>query len=421
MIDWFPPADAATGGSRWSLSLAGIIPMLGDNILSSHLHSMATSNLRLLPRILPGPSALARGIVTWQAEHFSGCSIDCCEGRSYSRRLDIGDRVQLRFPFPARWREMDPFEFRVFFLQRAETKAPCSGIIARGEPLISSLITIGLIVAACFTRDGPALIALAIFMAQSSLGFYLLGRMIKKSIYRLEPYQGVGRTKRYVIVTPLRSILVLETDDMLEDEIFEAVGDGKTLPGLGERILATKRPRSLGTMLGGLEVLFGLGVVALGASRFTSQVAIAAGFALLTALLWLVPPSTDTLSFGVNARELFPPGAREAHKSNSDLRPTEIQPTLCRTIWYAIREIGHGKWVQNTDIFPDSEESQLSWSAWIHQAEKNINDSSWPAQAEAERLINQNQQVYHVRQDSQTGITEREQPLDFLPLDPRQW
>ncbi|KAJ4022912.1 hypothetical protein NW752_003368 [Fusarium irregulare] len=124
-----------------------------------------------------------------------------------------------------------------------------------------------------------------------------------------------------------------------------------------------------------------------------SQITITAAYIILTSFYIIVRP------LGINPGELgvatiYDWLSPTSHLAKPTERYTERLPTIARTVWYAIRLTNSTTWVRPIDAIPDTPE----WNQWLEEARKNMKTPDWPAEGEAQRLVDNAQHVYDIQE-----------------------
>lgn len=258
--------------------------------------------------------------------------------------------------------------------------------------LFSFFVTAGLILLAIFIHDGADLVGLVLVSTHSTICCYLLWSHIKSRILHgrmrhnsgpLHDFSEHPPNGKVVIQTANNSFWILYCDKFTLRGLFGFHRLFKTgdpfYPPIKREHYQLPEHSILQVVK---DAILYLAFTFFAFSKFTTQLAIAASYILITILYGIVPPPYICPG-EFKTTSLFLPGLPQAHIPNTDLTSSEAHPRLAKTLWHCMRLLKLTDWVLAMGTVPDSN----GWQAWLREANKNIDNDDWPAQAEKIRLV----------------------------------
>jgi hypothetical protein len=243
--------------------------------------------------------------------------------------------------------------------------------------ILSFMLTLGIIVAAIFWRDGPAIIAVTIISVTSTIvGYASLWRpVLMHRRHKNEVPRG-----DVLIRTREAAFVLIKCTEEVARELYSGtevcdyyVGDQlyRVLMGLGTMLLM-------------------VGVVLLGNCTWNSQVLIGSSYIVLNGLYWglgMLPQSSFWDLSRYEWTDVTPLDAIGAHLVTDSENPVEGHPSYTRTLWYAIRETKAAAWAQQSGAAPNHE----VWQKWLAEARQNAvnGNRSWEAVRQKNVLLKQ--------------------------------
>jgi hypothetical protein len=426
----------------WDLGfVVALMPWLARRAASLHYDGIAASDLYYLPQLItlsfqlpPHPSLLDDGTPR---------PLQNCLGFSHD-----GTRILPIYPISpdiSSAHGFVEFSLSVWAVEhshpdprsRVKDRGRLSGVlpgrlpVARSLLLVSFLLTIGIFAYAAVKGDRPAILGLALVTLSSVARSYYHWFRFRRHVNE-EPRVLIEEEKKSPIpVIAARSadaILVLLCDTFG----YQALVTGRLnhyspVPSIHQPLCCNgprvRLPAAIYccTVFGRISLC--LGCLFLANSSFIIQLAVSAAYILLTLLFFLCPPDVDAGARCLTVtRQYHHAGAADAHRPQPNRSPTEVQPSLARTLWYAIRATGSTAWVSSliAACYTKSEEDLALWREWIREAQLHISDEWWPAEGEKKRLVDGDEHVY----DHAAGAEEapnREPSLEITPVPVSQW
>ena len=274
--------------------------------------------------------------------------------------------------------------------------------------LISFLITTGLVILSVLHKDGPALPALVFLSLQSVSCSYILRATAWDSDNGCE-----STTHNVIIKTQENAFWVIVCDSMSLRALLEGnFGrlDSYWKPGSFRFYRNSHMYFTDAFRESGIVVAF----VLFGTAKFVDQVAIAAAYMFLTIIFWIVQPP-GVAPYEVTTSPLYHPHAFSSRLANHDLRKTEVQPSLAKTIWYLLRITRSTGWAHSIQVIPE----EGGWDERLEAAIKNMFVSDWPAEAEKHWLVDADVHVY----DEEPDVAQEAggESTEIQPVPASQW
>ncbi|KAK4223352.1 hypothetical protein QBC38DRAFT_373278, partial [Podospora fimiseda] len=293
--------------------------------------------------------------------------------------------------------------------------------------LTSFLLTLGLVYYISSQRDAPALIAVVFMSLHSTACGYRLfvsdHIRARQSILR-EITERKPETYRTIIVRTTSDVILMLycdgvafrtlTADKEAEECLKAAVEGCV------RMQRKERKRSLALINFCLDpyTIPPLAFVLFANAHLNSQLAIIHVYIILAFLFCSLPPSkSDRREFNLK-RQYYHPEATTAHLSKPDLRASEVEPSLARTIWYAIRTTKDTRW----EIFGSTQPQPPRWEEWLEEAALNMENPGWAAEAGKKRLVDLNHHVYdEVIDEDQDESSEASEGEEIVSVPVENW
>ncbi|OTB17812.1 hypothetical protein K445DRAFT_20278 [Daldinia sp. EC12] len=449
--------------TTWNIVYLGLVAYLGQAATEGHIHIISRSRLRLLPRIIPGPQLTSTfrsfHVIKWELDAsetptgFPACA-SSLDGSFRREKIDLIKEFmnspenniplslniwKVKFHYKDQTDVKETYEEHktaknddisktlrsttwwviCAFWGKVQSCQKTDWIIA-----LSFCATFGLFLFASWVEDGPAVVALVIISLHSmilsqSLRDQLLFQIMNYNNSTIPIYDGIPFQLRVipgmVVRTSKNAFWIIECDFHTTLALFGArtriaYGEsGVQHPswnyGYKPKLWKMVHPISNSMLL--------LSIVFLANSTISLQVAIASVYILVTFLFWVIPPSEPS---EYKITKLFYPRCDNAHLPKEDLRSSEVEPSLARTLWYAIRITKSTGWVRGVKAAPETP----GWDEWLREAELNMNNDTWHAEAEKRRLVDGDQHVYDLPAE-QDASQERISEEEVVPVDESFW
>ncbi|KAL2136432.1 hypothetical protein VTI74DRAFT_3665 [Chaetomium olivicolor] len=219
--------------------------------------------------------------------------------------------------------------------------------------VFSFLLTIGIIVAAAFWRDGTAILAVSLISLAGTIVCYaswwrpiLMNRRTTNKVPRGD----------VVIRTREGAFLLIKCTEEVARELYSGTEEC--------RYVSTALHRAF---MGLGMVLLMVSVVLLGNCGWNSQVFIGGSYILLNGMYWLMGLLPQEYFWDLSryhVEDVTPDDAKRADETTDPDDPREGTPSFTRTLWYAVRETKHGAWVERSGAMPGTEQ----WKEWLREA-----------------------------------------------------
>ncbi|KAK4458020.1 hypothetical protein QBC42DRAFT_28828 [Cladorrhinum samala] len=232
--------------------------------------------------------------------------------------------------------------------------------------VISCLLTVGIIIAASYWKDGTAILAIAIISIASSVVCYaswwqpiLMNRGTNAKVTEGD----------VVIRTREGAFILIRCTEEVARELYSGTVECRYISHKFHRLY-----------MGLGMVLLMVAIVLLGNCGWNSQAFIGGSYILLNGLYWvmgLIPPKHFWDLTRYDVKDVTPNDAKNAH-IQPQAPAGEGVPSFTRTLWYAVRETKHGAWVERSGAMPRTDE----WKKWLNEAveqSKNDNGQNWDA------------------------------------------
>jgi len=365
----------------WRLDIVSLLAVVGESAMSAHSQPLTASILCLLPRILPAPQALLKpsrpsrlppthaiiagvhsGIRVDELNHFAGLIFPINLPKFAIRVVKIkhnpkilGAERMARVPQPE-------YPNRVFSTPKGVIHA------RRFSPLAcltvaSSLLSLGLIIWACFLRDGVACIAIALISLTSTViglsNFWHPSLISRKQRVLVPPGDLVIRTRQ-------GAFIVIKCTEEVARELYTSTEECKYVVG----------DQMYRGLVGVGTFLFMCGVVLMGNCTWVMQAALGVSYILLNGLYQVAALLPTDWHWNFSRYHL------DVIKDASQQQPE----TYTQALWQAIKASGSTEWVRLTNAAPVSG----AWSTWLEEAQDYINSGctgSWDPQEAVSRLL----------------------------------
>jgi len=240
---------------------------------------------------------------------------------------------------------------------------------------LSCLLTLGLIAAAAYYKDGTAIVAIVmISIASSVVGYASWWKpiLMRRSHTNKVPKGDV------VIRTREGAFILIRCTEEVARELYS---------GTEECEYYVKET--------GYKALMGLGtvtlmvaVILLGNCDFEMQVAVSICYVTLNGLYWamgLLPQQYFWDLSRYTWKDTTPEDAVNAHTATDQDDPREGHKSFTRTLWYVIRETKRIGWVERSGAAPGTKQ----WREWLAEAERNAKQGKrgWPAVARKDEIM----------------------------------
>jgi hypothetical protein len=399
---WFPRSKES-----WSLDIITLLAVIGESSVTDHAQVITSSLLGVLPRIIPAPQALLKpsrpsrmpevkakmtGVyngtlldtigffaniiapledlpaLSFRVVHIahadaalaspagSGDERGHGEHASMPRKPTLTERVQTLLASPA-------------LINSDARPAVPPKLLSPTNALsvLSFFLSIGIIVAAVFWQDGPALLAIPLISLCASItGLASLWR----PVLMVRRHSGQVPRGDVLIRTREAAFVLVKCTEEVARELYS--GTEQCDYYVGER--AYRFLMGLGT------VILMISVVLLGNCTWNIQVFVGASYIILNGLYWCLGMLPQSYFWDLSRyrwEDVTPPDARGAHlvTDPDDLR--EGHPSFTRTLWYIIRETRLTGWAERSGAAPSTDQ----WRRWLREAEDNAiaGTRDWPA------------------------------------------
>ncbi|CUS10356.1 unnamed protein product [Tuber aestivum] len=367
---------------EWRLDIVSLLAVVGESAMSAHSQPLTASILCLLPRILPAPQALLKpsrpsrlppthaiiagvhsGLRVDELNHFAGHISNINLPKFAIRVIRIKHNSSLLVSGPG-CRNLLPekeYPHRVF-------RTPKGVIHARAfSPLAcltvaSSLLSAGLIIWACFLRDGVACVAIALISLTSTViglsNFWHPSLISRKQRTLVPPGDLVIRTRQGAFV-------IIKCREEVARELYTSTEECKYV--VGDQVYRG--------LVGVGTFLLMCGVVLMGNCTWVMQAALGVSYILLNGLYQVAAllPTSWHWDFSRYTWE-------EIKDESSQ------QETYTQALWQAIKASGNTEWVRLTNAAPASG----AWNTWLEEAQDHINagcTGNWDPQDALSKLL----------------------------------
>ncbi|KAI1474276.1 hypothetical protein F4774DRAFT_401205 [Daldinia eschscholtzii] len=443
--------------TAWNLTYVGLVAYLGQAATESHIHIMPRSPLRLLPRIIPGPQILTSTFKSFRVKYeweldasgtlsgfpayasnlngsYTRANIDLIKEFMNSPENNIPLSLNIwRVNFYSRDRAYVGDKSPTDEVNRATSKSTLwNGFWNKVQSyqntdwmiVLSFCATCGLFFFAASMRDGPAVIALVMISLHSMICSMSLREQIllQIQIYNdvmFPTYERIPANlptyDKLIVRTTKNAFWILECNYHTALALFGARARVEYVESRGrrpswDRGYEAKVWRAVHPITSSILLL---SFVFLANSTIFAQAAIASAYILVSVFFWAIPPS-ETSEY--KTTKIFYPRCDNAHLPKEDLQSSEVEPSLARTLWYAIRITRSTGWVRGVKAVPETP----GWDEWLREAELNMNNDTWPAEAEKRRLVDGDQHVYDLLAE-QDASQERISEEEIVPVDESLW
>lgn len=369
---------------EWRLDIVSLLAVVGESAMSAHSQPLTASILCLLPRILPAPQALLRpsrpsrlppthaiiagvqsGIRVDELNHFAGLIFPINLPKFAIRVLKIRHNPKLlqaeRMTRPQQ--EEEEYPNRIFSTPKGVIHARSFSPLAC-LTVASSLLSAGLIIWACFLRDGVACVAIALISLTSTViglsNFWHPSLISRKQRGHVPPGDLVIRTRQ-------GAFIVIKCSEEVARELYTSTEECKYVVG----------DQMYRGLVGVGTFLFMCGVVLMGNCTWVMQAALGVSYILLNGLYQVAAllPTSWHWDF---SRYIWDEVADECQKQ---------QKSYTQALWQAIKASGSTEWVRLTNAAPVSN----AWSTWLDEARDHVDSNctgSWDPQEAVSRLLN---------------------------------
>ncbi|PLN85651.1 hypothetical protein BDW42DRAFT_202059 [Aspergillus taichungensis] len=347
----------------WKFDLVGLLAIIGESIVSEVVQPLTASRTIFLPRLLPAPHALIRPSrrTALPSRPISGIGV-------YSKQ----EMTSLPY-FPDMIHQIDlirPYEFQEFNISLS-SKATSDrhqkiATVKFFSPLklltvFSFLWTVGILVWAILLGDGPAVVAIVLVSAASSLhSAASFWQTSNTKVTRL----GAHIQGDLVLRTREGAFIVVHCTEEVARLLYKSpLACDYVAGGTAFQILI-----SMGTLL------LMVGIVVMSNCSWTMQVVLGASYLALNAL-YMVCALTPAVS----------------QYWHWDLSMFEIvmQKMYCdnytEALWGAIRATREAEWVVRGGYIPRT----TPWQTWLDAATRNYMNENWDATAAKDHYMAQ--------------------------------
>ena len=360
---WFPVGRDNTDG--WRLDVVGILAILGESLMASHIQPLSASILCMLPRLLPAPQSFLK--YTRESKLPSRPATVCgVHSGVLPSRLNYFANILI--PISG----LKAFQVEVWEITCAQHTL---GEDSSQEPIIpphtlspvniltviSSGLTIGAIFWAMAIHDGAAVFALSAMSVASTLigiASYWKPRLSSRPGKVPVPPGDV------VIRTESGAFLIVRCSEEIARELYTGAENG-------DYLVNDQWAKGL---LGCSTLLVIASVIFLGNCSWTMQVVIAVIYVTLNALYWvasLLPPKWLWDLSRYKLKQETPEHIKDAHKPYG----CENKANFTRSLWYAILATKEVDWITYSNAAP----KHPAWNAWLKEAYANRDNENWDA------------------------------------------
>ncbi|PLB37516.1 uncharacterized protein BDW47DRAFT_131983 [Aspergillus candidus] len=337
----------------WKFDLVGLLAIIGESIVSEVVQPLTASRTIFLPRLLPAPHALIRPSrrTALPSRPVLGIGV-------YSKQ----EITSLPY-FPDMIHQLDllrPYEVQEYHISLA---AKATGdrhqkiaTVKFFSPLklltvFSFLWTVGILVWAILLGDGPAVVAIVLVSAASSL--HSAASFWKTSITRLSRL-GAHKQGDIVLRTREGAFVVVHCTEEVARLLYTApLGCDYVAGGTTFQILI-----SVGTLL------LMVGIVVMSNCSWTMQVVLGASYLALNALYMvcaLTPAVSQYWHWDLSLFEI--------------VMQRKFRDSYTEALWEAIRATRETDWVVRGRHLPNTS----SWNKWLDEAMENYDNDDWEA------------------------------------------
>ncbi|KAH6842679.1 hypothetical protein B0I37DRAFT_436428 [Chaetomium sp. MPI-CAGE-AT-0009] len=321
---WFPVEAEPNEGWRVDAVTLALLAIIGDPRSEDLTRAMTATRLAMLPRLVPAMQLLSA--VRPERLPKTKAILSDIHGptpEDVSRRETIGyfvnvlhsmdDMLRLRFRVPEVSHNTQKDEDVGFADFKIATVPPSR--LVRGMLVFSSVLTLGLFIAAMAWQDGPAALAITLMGLASSL---------------------VGRASSWRPIAGLRYGALMA--------------------------------------MGSIALMFS--VLMLGNCSWRAQVSISASYIVLNSLYWAISMLPRRAFWDMSrykVEDVTPSNALNAHE-HTTANPTspDERSSSTRTLWFAIREVGSTGWVEEGYYIPPT----APWKQWLTEAQQAVDEGN---------------------------------------------
>ena len=244
--------------------------------------------------------------------------------------------------------------------------------------VVSSLMSIGLIVAAIVWHDAVAIIAVSLISIAASVicaASWWRPIMMSRRITSTSPRGDV------IIRTKEGGILLIRcSEDVARDLYWGSQECLYFVSGIKYRFLMT-----LGT------VLIIPSVILMGNCTFDMQILMGVAYTIQNILYWVLGSLPQHIFWDLWDYvwgDVTPEDAKNAHQTNWDAEDADSidnRASYTRTLWYAIRETKRTAWTIRSGSVPNTP----PWKEWLEEAEEAAKSENriWPAVARKDEIL----------------------------------
>ncbi|KAE8380174.1 hypothetical protein BDV26DRAFT_279681 [Aspergillus bertholletiae] len=334
------------------LDIVGFLAILGEGSVSVNYQVSSLSAFTFLPRLMPAPQAFMRPSRPLRLDDVPGIVVGTCSGNCRNHVYRIPHII---LPGEQAMKSDSDYTVRQFRITIKNGNPKDALITAKNFSLLSLLSVLGcamsiaLLGLSIHLDDGWALIATVLLSLLSSL----LGIMCKWSLKLGKRVTGREDIPSgdVIICYPNGAFTIVECDEMVARPLFFA-------PERCNYLLSGTWYRSL-ALLGTMMLMFG--VIALGNSGASMQIAFGASYLLLNAAYWIVAALPEKLHWDYSALEI--------QEVAPVLPVREEDRSFRNALWTAIKATKSTRWVKTGRIAPDTK----AWEKWLMNAESAAN------------------------------------------------
>ncbi|OTA95664.1 hypothetical protein M434DRAFT_28561 [Hypoxylon sp. CO27-5] len=351
MASWFPVGRNNPSG--WRLDIVGLLAVTGESFMVDHAQAITSSRLSLWPRIMPAPHALLRALRPKSLPSVEAKVIKIDSGEMLDTviritcpkiHVEIIRACSISFGFnphttsshrERRTHIVTKGRYHIFREWLNKHAPRLDGKLGEYVPALTfsplniisffnCLLTIGLIVAGCFWKDGTAVVAVALLSIASSIISY---GAYWTPVLPNYPIDTPPKREGDIVIRTLEDafIIVQCSEDVAAELYSRDQNCYYKFNGAKYRVLM---------MTGAVFIM--PSVILLGNCSFNMQVLCGVSYIVLNIVYWglgLLPQqySWDLSRYMID--NITPLRNRYAHSNVGD-----GMPSYERTLWYAIRE-----------------------------------------------------------------------------------
>ena len=404
-MGWFPTSREENDG--WKFDIVSLVAVIGESTIEQHIQRINASPLCWLPRLIPAPQALLKTERPNRLPPAKDTIITGVHSGTHLEELNFFANVIHDV------KSLKRYEFRRYTIKYKdpdlESNEPTSAItttttttndsthnnkstsknsrsnvgfkkspagpqgsevelqIPINVPLacasaVSVLMTLGLFIWAACIHDAVAMVAIATMSFSTSLACWS-GRWCPVLTTRGETAPVPDGD--LVLRTRDGAFVVVHCDDKITRELYTCTDccryrvDG----------------RLLHCCLGLSTVLLMASIIFFSNCGWTMQTAIGIAYIIINIVYWAIPIVQENRPWDLTRYDI-------RHDVVKDRRLDE-NASYTQVLWAAIRETGTTDWVLRGSAAPKTD----AWEKWLRLAKAHIDDPSWDAVGEKNRLM----------------------------------